>query len=1828
MKRKLHIILALAAVLAVLVCGKAMADNAFTRQPADGTIPVQGQYKVSWTTNFTQQKVEIVRVYKENTGSYINPDYVTREEVYATLPGTQSSYPFRWKVFRPSTEYWYVRSYYGSGDDQYISSSQFSLTDAEAAFTLQSDKVNIPVQGKAPIRWETNCTVEKVEVVRVYRKIINWFSSDYTLETEVYDTVEAGSNAYYFDWDIFSYTGTEYWYLKGYAKDLHGSTWGFRSVNFEVSCNTARFTASPEGGTIPVQGQYTINWNTNFTADKVKIIRVYRSYDLFSSNYKLESQEYDVLETGERSYTFHWQIPDILTEYWYVSALCSDSKGHSIWEPGGHFTLTNAPAEITTEPVGGEIPVEGTRRVTWGTNFTISKVEIYRAYRYLTNIFSGAYEIRTELYDTVEGNVTYYDFPWGANSYNTEYWYLRVFYPESGGLTNWVHSGHFMLTNETRAFTTEPLSSSIPSSGSRTISWDINFTATGFDLVHADTGEVETSFGKNARSGSVSTPGTYYLRANFESGSVNSSIFILAGGGISCAFTEQPEDGFADRGKTAGISWRLNFTPEMTQVLRGTGSDYSTYTVVDTLGRGILSDSIPTSDETYVLKAFARQSGSGLSCYSQPFSVTAYEDNGFTLQPKSGSQLEGSSYRVTWELSFQPAGLYLYWCNEKGMPTQGAPVVELDASRNWHDVVNRDSFYTYRYMIRAYFNDRKFVDSLPFEVATVQAEKFAWQPQEYSISHLIMLMNEPCEVEWSVNFPPAAAEIQSRAKGSSDAWTKYNQAIMGESLLSATIPFSTSVRNREFRVATTSLDSGKTFYSDTFHITLKCEFTFDANGHGKNPDTQYVDYLGYAVNPGAPGEAGDMSFRGWFREPGCSSQYNFGLLAANQNMTLYAGWAYTVTFDANGQPGAANPPAKYVRPGRTVTAPDYYTAPTSTSLWYVSGWYLEPACINAFDFETPINGNVTLYARWVFDGYTYTYDWSGHVPVTYSLNANSYETGGASSFTYNVAKGKAAPRPYATGVPYPGYDIDGWYTEPEFVNRYDFAALSSGDTTLYARWMPYIHVTTHYIYPDKYWMGGDTYTYGGRISDNEYFMSIFADMNSTYYTNLGWHFTGWYVDEDCTQLCDLTAPLTQDLEVYSGWEKIPYTVVFDRNGGTGMENLTLTMYYGDIITMPAEQPTRDGYIFRGWEGSNDTTFWIWTPAHQETCTGNVTYLASWVPDGIAINTRNFPDANFRSYVSDNFDIYRADGSSGADGYLSNNELETVTAIIYQYTAAEKKISDLTGIRYFTNLEQLTMTFQNFSAADLSWNTRLTKVNFGNTQSLTWLNAGMCRELTELNVNNTALTSLDLCANTALKKVECIGCVSLTSLTLRGNFLKQLSIHDSGLQTVDITGCPILMETVLNGTYSGVTDIFFAYYTHADGVSAGRITVTNSKNNTVFITSGIPIDEAHFPDAGFRRLLGRSYYDRNQNGALTEDEIARITSFTDGVSGMYNLQGIEYLPNLNYIVLNDVGLEQIDLSANPLIDTLVVKRNALTEVDAGMLASLSHLDVACNPGLDTLILPDAPIETLNCYGCPLIHSLDLSGQPHLLKAYMDGDCSEEEYEGVTFMRYGWADEGETLLGFLRIDADIDIALPEWVWQGENDAVFLLPDGTEERADIVSETSADGRFITYTASVSLSGVPFEDSRTFCLVAFEGADVPAQEVKSGERPIRPEDPFTAGSIFEGWYLDAGFETPCAFDEPITEGFTVYARWSTPEVSSFLKLPAALTDIESEAFSGIPAKAVIVPDSVTAIAYDAFRLSGVEYIYGFPGSAAETFADTYDYIFVPIDDAWLSGH
>ena len=117
--------------------------------------------------------------------------------------------------------------------------------------------------------------------------------------------------------------------------------------------------------------------------------------------------------------------------------------------------------------------------------------------------------------------------------------------------------------------------------------------------------------------------------------------------------------------------------------------------------------------------------------------------------------------------------------------------------------------------------------------------------------------------------------------------------------------------------------------------------------------------------------------------------------------------------------------------------------------------------------------------------------------------------------------------------------------------------------------------------------------------------------------------------------------------------------------------------------------------------------------------------------GIMVDEKNFPDANFRSYVKKNLD-------KNGFGRFSQEDLEAVTYI----SCAEKNIASLKGIEYFTALKTLYCYGNQLTSLDISKNIALETLSCYRNQ-LTSLNISNNPELTSLNCCNNQITVLDV-----------------------------------------------------------------------------------------------------------------------------------------------------------------------------------------------------------------------------------------------------------------------------------------------------------------------------------------------------------------------------------------------------------------------------------------------------------------------------------------------------
>ena len=203
-----------------------------------------------------------------------------------------------------------------------------------------------------------------------------------------------------------------------------------------------------------------------------------------------------------------------------------------------------------------------------------------------------------------------------------------------------------------------------------------------------------------------------------------------------------------------------------------------------------------------------------------------------------------------------------------------------------------------------------------------------------------------------------------------------------------------------------------------------------------------MEYGLTATKPDAPTLKG-YTFAFWYLgdDEQNATAYDFNT-PVTENITLTAKWninKYTVTFNSYG--GTPVPPAQEVEYGLTATKPD---APTLKGYTFAF-WYLgeDEENATAYDFDTPVTGDITLYANWKKNIYT----------VTYTDGVDGEEV--FADQTYRVPFEDTTPAFKGTKTR-DGYVFDGW--KPAFSDTV------TGNVTYVAQWTARtdLSYTVHY----------------------------------------------------------------------------------------------------------------------------------------------------------------------------------------------------------------------------------------------------------------------------------------------------------------------------------------------------------------------------------------------------------------------------------------------------------------------------------------------------------------------------------------------------------------------------------------------------------------------------------------------------------------------------------------------------------------------------------------------------------------------------------------------
>ena len=206
----------------------------------------------------------------------------------------------------------------------------------------------------------------------------------------------------------------------------------------------------------------------------------------------------------------------------------------------------------------------------------------------------------------------------------------------------------------------------------------------------------------------------------------------------------------------------------------------------------------------------------------------------------------------------------------------------------------------------------------------------------------------------------------------------------------------------------------------------------------------------------------------------------------------------TVTFNVQEKGTATAPEAQTVVVGETATAP---TAPTEEG-WVFGGWFTDKECTTAYEFDTPVAGDLELFAKWTeATGQKYT--------VTFDVQGK-----GDTPEAQEIEEGKTATKP-ETDPTYDGWKFGGWYKDAECTTEYSFAAPVTENTTVYAKWTQIFTVTFDV-------QGKGTAPAAQKVLDGE---KATTPDEPTYN---GYAFEGWYTDAGCTTEYSFDTVVTKD----------------------------------------------------------------------------------------------------------------------------------------------------------------------------------------------------------------------------------------------------------------------------------------------------------------------------------------------------------------------------------------------------------------------------------------------------------------------------------------------------------------------------------------------------------------------------------------------------------------------------------------------------------------------------------------------------------------------------
>lgn len=315
---------------------------------------------------------------------------------------------------------------------------------------------------------------------------------------------------------------------------------------------------------------------------------------------------------------------------------------------------------------------------------------------------------------------------------------------------------------------------------------------------------------------------------------------------------------------------------------------------------------------------------------------------------------------------------------------------------------------------------------------------------------------------------------------------------------------------------------------------------------------------------------------------------------------------------------------------------------------------------------------------------------------------------------------------------------------------------------------------------------------------------------------------------------------------------------------------------------------------------------------------------------ISAQNIDFPDPNFKYLLVNtpcwdpNDDFNYTDVDTNDDGEISIEEAELVQNLRSCISTSTPTITNIEGIEFFVNLEDLDLCYENLGSVDLSQNSNLKNLYF--------------RDCEIASLDLSQLINLEI-----LRLFEVI----IPSVNLETNpNLQRISITDNPLlTTIDISNNNALIELAISGTEITEIDLSQNSLLNSLNIESTPITsidLSQIPNLTILNLNSTPIaslDFSQIPDLTSLKI---------DDSLITSLDLSLLPDLEvlSAVNCQIDFQDFSQNPNLDFLNLrNNLVIQDIDLSNNLNLEALGIGGTNITEIDLTHNQFLNQFEIS-------------------------------------------------------------------------------------------------------------------------------------------------------------------------------------------------------------------------------------------------------------------------------------------